>query len=228
MGRYISGSDQPRRQLVRLTASAPTQAIPSWATVVYISGCGGGGSGGLSSTTTEEGGGGGSGGYATNLLARIPTGITTMNVTVGAGGAAVTSTIAATGNSGGTTSIAMSGYPTVTLTGGAGGTGAGSGGAAGRAFLGAALVATLSQVDVAGLSLGATGRNGTLGLSGEGGQSPYGSLGAEVYAPDDNHNGSDAAGYGAGGSGGNNTSGTSRTSGAGAPGFVVLEFVEAV
>lgn len=98
----------PRREIVTLTASNASLAIPSWAQggkgIVYVTGCGGGG-GGAAATNASS-----SAASAIGHPLNIPSGATTMGLTVGAAGAA---TVA-----GGHTDIAIGGTNVLRLQGG--------------------------------------------------------------------------------------------------------------
>ena len=86
MGRFTSGGGAvPRKQSIRLTASNPSVAIPSWARIAYITGTAPGGGGANSTTSGQRGGGGGAGGYANRLPLQI-TNETSLAVTIGAPG----------------------------------------------------------------------------------------------------------------------------------------------
>lgn len=238
---------QPRRQIFTLTESNAALAIPSWAQggkgLVYVTGVGGGASGGVNNGGIY-GGGGAAGAYAIRHPLIIPSGQTSCNVVIGAGGAAVTTTGFSNGNRGSDTGITI-GTARLTLRGGEGGYGGGSGGRGGTPDTGpTGLGWIFDEVAAAGgpwaghrsvvsggphgitLSIGAGGQEGNTGSRpGSGGHSPWGNGGAGSNQYPNPANGGNATGYGAGGAG-TGTNGTSVTTGAGTPGLLIIEFVE--
>lgn len=215
----------PRRKAVRLTASDAALAIPAWAGIAYLTGCGGGGGGGWSSATTSNGVGGGSGGYMIRLPMQI-LGETTMAVTIGASGIGAQSPTT-TGGLGGATIVAV-GDRSVTLEGGR------SGSFGGRAYFGnlSAAINTQSTTPFTGagdqispLSCGAAGGSSNFSTGfGAGGASRFGNPGRARSAVVADANGENATGFGSGGSGANGTG----IAGNGSPGFVLIEFEEIV
>lgn len=246
MGRAISGSSQPQRQIVTLTASNASVPIPSWARggkgSVRINAAGGGGSGLVANSTTLRGGGGGSGGQACDALFNIPANASTVAVVIGAGGAAASTASAtiAVGSSGGDTRVTV-GTQTLVLKGGAGATDTMNmvGGVGGAAFATTdSSEATMARVPAEGGAYPSTGRvfagqiggrgNTSSGL-GAGGQSQFGAGGAGIASVSALTNGAAGSGFGSGGAGATNwnTAG-GCSSGAGAPGVVILEFIQGV
>lgn len=243
MGRFVSGAgagSQPRRQIVRLTASNPAVPVPAWAGIVYVSGCGGGGGGGNSTASSQRGGGGGAGGYAVRVPVPLQ-GAQTVSVVIGALGAGALASANAAGADAGNTEIVI-GSVEIRLGGGKGGQDA-AGGLGGSAILGTAadlglaqnnhpvgVVADLSQGlsgPASPLASGAKGAPGNIPVQryGAGGISPFGGGGAGITSlPAGITPGGDAAGYGAGGAG----SQGAADAGDGTQGLLILEFEEAL
>ena len=146
-------------------------ASPSY-NIEYLVVAGGGGGGGES-----IGGGGGAGGYLTSTLNSISQGVS-ITVTVGSGGTGG-STVPGNGTQGGNSSLAGSGFTTVTAIGGGGGAGggqagtqAGSGGSGGG---GAYANATTGGSGTSGQ--GNAGGNGNFGAAQAGGGGGAGQTG---------------------------------------------------
>lgn len=237
----------PRSQTFTLYASDAAFPIPSWAQggkgIVYVTGTGPGGSGGVSTAANQRFNGGGAGGAAMRSPILIPIGTTVVAVVIGVPGAAVSASVITAGNAGGTTSVTV-GTQTLNLRGGSLVSAPGAGYAGGTATFGTD--GNISGKDVppftysfavgtgiaggAGtLILGASGGGGALSAQGfgAGGFSIFGAGGPGVGTPAGLTNGGDGTGYGAGGAGaGTDAVAGSVTSGAGAPSFVMLEFVE--
>ncbi len=182
--------------------------VPNGVSTVRVRVLGGGASSGYHSTM--PGAGGGAGGEAFGIVAGLSSG-QSIAVTVGAGGAALTSPGA--GNSGGSSSFGT--Y--MTATGGSGGNGG-----------------TISQFAMAG-GAGGAGTGGQINRSGsDGGDSiAVACRGGDGGGPGNGRaasgpqSGLSASGYGGGGGGGGTTTtGTPVGSpgGAGAPGIVVIEY----
>lgn len=241
----------PRRQVVRVLSSK-TVLVPQWARngagMVYITGCGPGGSGGVTTSTTGYGGGGGAGGSVIRLPVPL-VGVDSVPVIIGAPGAAVVSATDAFGNTGGNTTVTI-GNLVLTLAGGASG-GSSNAGRGGDAFFGVLVLGGQGSwaaplVKYSGASVVGTGYIGWLipggdGVSGatsSGTVSPYGGGGHCVFgaggrgrtsAPSALTNGESGQGWGGGGASATTfNTGSPATSGAGAPSFVDLEFVEGV
>lgn len=250
MGRYVTGGTQPRRKIVTLFASDPSVSIPVWArngrAIARITGCGGGSSGAVkNASSAARYGGGGAGAYAVDHPIVIPAGLTTCEVLVGAGGAAVTATTDTLGNVGGATVLTL-GAVVLALLGGGNGD-ATNPNRGGLPYVGgpSAVNVPLSTIlrplaggfsnstvadGVSGpasrLSKGADGFqvDATSGGS-SGAWSPWGAAPLQNAVPVAGVNADPTVGYGAGGQG-VATTGTSVTSGEGAPGFLTIEFVE--
>lgn len=178
--------------LLRVTTftSSGTWTKGSGTNYILVVGVGGGGSGGGPRTSTTAGaGGGGAGGYFEKFAST--SGITTATVTIGTGGAVMT-TDGTPGNNGGNTSFVY-GATTLTANGGNGGdpsTYNASGGVGGSA--------TNGTINISGQGgMGGNYPNGTNGLPGTGGSSMFGFGGAS----NGNNNVQSATGYGAGGVG---------------------------
>ena len=184
-----------RRQIVTRTASDAAIAIPTWAQggkgIMYVTGCGGG-----SGSNNTSNGAAAASAMAHPLI--IPSGATTVSVTIGAAGDN-------TGiNNGGNTDIAFGSTNVLRLGGGSSSTNypyfwGGSAWVQCTAPTGAVTTSDLSTYSAFRLM---RGRNG--------GDGPFGARGSSAHV--------NAAGYGTGsGPGGN-----------GAPGFLILEFVEGI
>lgn len=239
----IAGS--PRRAVYRLTASDAAFPVPAWAQggkgTVLVTGVGAGGSGATNNVANQRGGGGGGGAFAVALPMIIPAGTTTIAVTIGAGGAAVTSDAVVNGNAGGNTQVTV-GPIMLNLGGGTGAVSTG-GGNGGFAYLGTPNASMLSNglpllffsgqlstpADIC-MRSGIGGGGGTSNQNGfgAGSYSLWGIGGAGISSVIGVTNGDPGIGFGAGGAGGGTDGVASATvsSGAGAPGFVMLEFVE--
>lgn len=240
MGRFLSGTLVPRKQTVRLTASNPSVAIPSWARIAYITGTAPGGGGANSTTSGQRGGGGGAGGYANRVPLQI-TNETSIAVVIGAPGTGAAANSNGAGADAGDTTVTM-GSNVVTLEGGRGApSGPSTGGVGGRAVIGSLAGVATSQVQqpLAGssgaaaglsgaaspLSGGAAGGNSTASPAqgnGVGGYSPFGSPGPGVVSVTNNTAGGNATGFGGGGAGGQGTG----KGGDGGPSFILIEFEE--
>lgn len=250
MGRFLSGGGAgalPRKQSIRLTASNPSVAIPSWARVARVTGTAPGGGGGNSGSTTDRGGGGGAGGWANGLPLQI-NGETTLAVVIGALGTGAAGGSNSAGGNAGNTTVTI-GNTQLRLGGGSGGGGSPSGGGAsgagglsiiGRpddanAFPSAAAdgtpYGTLSvsygtagtYTSASPLGPGASGTAGNVAARGAGGMSVFGGAGRRDQAAAANQAGGATSGFGGGGGGGNGTGPGSD----GAPGFILIEFEEA-
>lgn len=241
MGRFLSGASGsvPRSLRHVFEASNPSFAIPSWARVICVSGVGGGGSGGVRATTGARGGGGGSGAHAIDLPLIIPLGVTTIAVAIGVAGAAVSAAAATLGNAGGATTLMLGSALAVRLNGGGAGQADGLGGPAGIPEIYPRLNITnggispsapwqATQARVVGGLQGGDGSAATGGFGG-GAVGHFGLGGAALAAaPSVNTPGGNASGYGAGGAGALWLSGGAVSSGAGTPGILICEFLEAL
>ena len=238
MGRFVSGGGAvPRKQSVRVTASNPSVAIPSWARVAYITGCAPGGGAGNSTTGGQRGGGGGAGGYANRVPVQI-TNETSIAVVIGSLGAGAAGGANASGAAGGDTTVTV-GSLVLRLEGGRPGDNGATGGAGGRAFFGDLTGISNSQNNVpfggaasqgltgaaSPISSGAGGGAGNTSAVGfgAGATSAFGAGGPGVASVTANAVGGNATGFGGGGAGGNGTG----KGGNGAPGFILIEFEEA-
>ena len=205
------------------TSGAQTWTAPAGVTQVYAE-CWGGGGSGATGGSGKNGAGGGGGEYAAAFVGVTPS--TVYNLTVGAGGTAVTGT-ALTGNAG-ASSLFTGDVTTVTAHGGSAGTaasfgGGGSGGTGSTAsvhFNGGAGGSAYPYSGGGGSSAGSA----TTGNAGSG----YGSAGA---APADGGGGGAGSGAGSGNGtagsqpgGGGGGARTAVTSGAGATGKVRLTY----
>lgn len=164
----------------------------------------GGGGGGHTESANLGGGGGGGGGAAKGVVDL--TGITTVAVTVGSGGAGAPSGTSGFGSTGGNSSFGAS----IACIGGGGG-GNPSAGQAGTSSGAAAIV----PISAAGCGTSVTPSGGITGSGGG-----YGGEGAAISS---RPLGVIGRGFGGGGAGGGGTSGT-RGGGAGAAGVVIIEW----
>lgn len=226
MSRYITppAVDVPRKKTIKLFASNPSVAVPAWAGVVYVTGCGAGAGGSNSTVAGQRGAGGIAGAYA--IRAPIPLdGEAVISVVIGAPGGGAAGSSNTLGGVGGSTVITVGGRALTLST---------------RAHFGSIASITSSVdsrpwtptlVNQAGtnwdnpLAPGAVGGLGSSGPEGmgAGGFGPFGGGGDGVANPPAaNAPGADATGFGAGGAGSNGTG----KAGDGSPGFVMLEFEE--
>jgi hypothetical protein len=198
----------------------PTDAnVKALMVEVQAAGGGGGGASGSSSTAAAAGGGGGAGTYA---AAFITASFSSVTMTIGAGGAAG-STTPGNGGTGGTTSFGT----LVSCPGGAGGNLSGtstgvSPGGVGSATAGPTYDGAVSQVGNLPGTAGHYGlRIGGTGLSGKGADSRFGTGGELVFAAAGAANGNAGVFFGSGGSGGaSGNAGGATSGGAGAPGII--------
>lgn len=190
-----------------ITATNAAWPVPVGTVEMLIEGFGGGGSGAAGNTTTpRRGSGGGAGGHF--LKHYTGTMDSTLNITIGAGGAAVTSSSSGVaGNAGGNTTVVGANLGTLTANGGAGG---GNGVAAGG-LGGAATGGTINESGGEGDVSYSDATLSTQFVSG-GGSAPNGGMGGRSNV------GSNGAIPGGGGAAGNHTAATN--SGAGARGEV--------
>jgi len=203
------------------TSGTGSYIVPAgvYSILVEISGGGGGGGGIASSGTSgiQASSGGGAGGYARSIIAVTPG--QSISYTVGGAG---TGASGANGNAGGNSS-----FGTLTANGGAGGLLQANGTTVLRTAGGAGGAAAGGDVNITG-SEGSPGIrfSGTIGFSGEGGDSQLGKGGKSVIISNSSIAGVAASGYGAGGSGAFflRTSGTpaAQTGGSGTAGVVII------
>lgn len=209
-----SALGSPRRKVVTLTASNASVPIPSWAQggkgTVRVTGTAPGGGGRVNSGAAGTGGGGGA--WCRELIFNIPSGVTTIGVTIGSAGTGATNVTAATsGTAGGNNSVTINGNTVLTLNGGASSASPAAGGA--------------PSISVTGFS--ASGSNGT-------NTATVSTAGSGIFYPAQTQTQSGVANgtatasnaFGQGGLGGR-TDGVTAASGAnGGPGIMILEFVE--
>lgn len=215
---YVATSNLPHGS--QLFTSSGTFTAPTGITKVFITGVGGGGGGGGTDAVTEGGGGGGG-----EAVIKKPYTVIAGNnytVTINGGGTAGSN---GTGGTGGT-----SVFDSLTLAGGIGGTkgspgqgGLGVGGGLGTSinFDASASVSTAAVPGGIGSIKGGNGAAGVAGNSypgGGGGGTPFGTGGA---GGDNDTDGFAGVGYGSGGGG---ASHTTQLGGAGAAGFVLVEW----
>lgn len=187
---------------VSVFATAGTYSVtaPPWANFAILSGCGGGGGGGAASNGSNvQGAAGGPGGHGGEII-HYPVIVkpnTVYTVTIAAGGAGATTAVTSVyGASGGTTSFGS----LVSLGGGSGGGG--------------------NTFAMSGVSVGVSGTVGSSIVD-------VGSLGIFSIPAGLSQAGSTGlvgVGYGGGGSGGRSNSPTVRAGGAGAPGFLIVQW----
>jgi hypothetical protein len=184
--------------------SSGTWTKPTGCSYVLVELCGGGGAGGGSSSLQNAGTqGGGAGGYSRKVI--DVSAISTVTVTIGAGGTGVS---AGTGNAGGTTSFGAH----CSATGGAGGvsttTNGGGGGGTGSS----------GDVNITG----GDGFGGFSTMSGNGGGSFFGGGPKGVYTSGSSTPGNNASAYGAGGSAAAVATGQSNAAGGNGAGGIVI------
>lgn len=178
---------------------------------------GGAGGAALTATAGANGSGGAGGGYAEWFVAVSPS--TGYTCAVGAGGTGVSN---ANGNAGGNTTLTVGGT-TCTANGGPGGlVGLAT---SGEAVAGASppAISTNGTINGGG-SPGFPGVNSsTLGQSGTGGSSQFGSGGAGRTVPGGSGTGNAAVGFGGGGGGGLSVTAVAELGGAGSNGVLIVE-----
>jgi len=182
-----------------------TWVRPLTARMIRIRVLGAGGGGGDGASSEETGGGGGAGGYSEGLI--VATGLTSVTVTIGAGG----TTGSGTGGVGGSSSFGSH----MSATGGAGGDVAGS-----AVFGGAGGVGSGGAVNTQG-GPGDNGAPTANELGGAGGDSTLGGGGQTVGLT--NSNGSPGSVCGGGGSGGSDSP---HIGGVGGVGCVIVEMYQ--
>lgn len=187
---------------IQVFTATGTYTRPTGVRRIRVRVVGGGGAGGATSGANQGGGGGGGGGYSEELI--DASAITTVSVTIGAGGTSAGTT------AGGTTSFGA--YLQAT----GGGSGVGGSGTAGAADGGAGGIGSGGDVNAAG---GAGGNNYNNVCGGTGGDSALGGGGKATH-----NGGAGTAGraYGGGGSGGGDNGGVAA-GGSGAAGVVIVE-----
>ncbi|MCJ7926432.1 MAG: phage tail protein [Pantoea vagans] len=186
----------------QVISSTGTCTLKSGTKKVRVKVWGPGGSGAVSNTSGAGAASGAGGAYVEGIY--DVSSITSLDIVIGIGGAALVGGQTANGNDGGTTSITALG---ISCGGGKGGGGTQTGG-----------VVTSPTTGTILSSPGQNGQGNTSSLGGIGGASfsTYGGL------PHTSTAGDDGAYPGGGGAGGSN-SGTSRASGKGANGLVIIE-----
>lgn len=186
--------------ITTVTATNASQAVPAGTTEMVLEIWAGGGAGGGQTGGSQRGPGGGGGQYAWHYYAGTMD--STLNITIGAGGAASTG---ATGATGGATSVVGANLGTLTTAGGVGAAaGASAGGAGGSG-------ATNTSFSIPGGD-GMTPPNTTIGAA-AGGSAPRGGFGGARNI------GTAGQIPGGGGSGENHAGGNA---GAGARGQVIM------
>lgn len=188
-----------------------TATVFKW-TIVGAGGAGGGGSSGVS------GSGGGAGATAYALESGYTAG-NTITVTVGAGGVGAAG---ATGTAGGNSSISSGTQSITTVTGGGGGAGVG-GNSPNANYGGLGGTPTNGDVDSTNGGDGATGISNSTSGGVSGGASSFGGGGRGFYGGTTG-NGSNGEAWGSGGGGG--SSNASAAGGNGAPGIVIVEWLQ--
>lgn len=202
----------------QLISADGTYLVPAGVKAIWVEVVGGGGGGGgaqFSSPNGGQGGGGGSGGYCAKYITTVPG--TRYSVDIGAGGAGG-STSGGTGGNGGDT--VFSG-PSVLLTAGFGfgGTGQTAGSSVDVVEGAGSNTSSGGDINIRGCAGTPSIRtSAATGVSGNGGDSFYGSGGAGNSATSAGQAGN---GYGAGGAGGTAHS-SSQLGGAGTSGVVII------
>lgn len=215
-----SGPGQFLRRTIYTTGSAATHTFLAATRAVRAIGlaCGGGGGGCSSSASNCAVGGGGAAGGLFDVLV-TGTAFSTGTYTVSATGGTAGANTGGTGGTGADTTLVI-GATTYTAKGGLGGVGQTFGTAAAAVLGGAGVVSTNANINGAGAPGGWAYRvSGTVGVSGAGGSSIYGSGG---NARNTQGAGNAAIGFGAGGGGGCALS-AAVTGGAGGPGLLIIE-----
>lgn len=196
-----------------LFTSSGTFTAPTGVTTVFLTMCGGGGGGGGSGSATRSGGGGG--GLSCYRVAYTVVAGNNYTVTVGAGGAGGAGGGANNGSTGGASSFDT----TISVDGGLGGTGEGAGAAA----VADEAVTIMDGSGITGgrwgIKFGAGGGSGGAATGGGGGGSRFGNGGNGGTQFTNGYSPTYGFGGGGGGSGQNPYSG-----GAGASGFVYIEW----
>lgn len=203
---------------VQTFAGSGTWTKPAGLKVAIIECVGGGGGGGYGDSAAGEaagGSGGGGGGYVSKLVVTASLGATE-TVTIGAAGAGGVSAGAVAPTAGGTTSFGAH----CTATGGAAGNSSTSGVGAALAASGViGGIGTTGDINArGGSSLHAFRFNGTLLISGKGGDSIWGGGGVSVV----DAVGSAGNGFGGGGGGASSSNNTDRNGGAGTIGYLIV------
>jgi hypothetical protein len=201
-------SDQAIQNLknpsVQVFAASDTFTVPTNVSGAKVTMVGGGGGGGGGTGATAAGGGGGAGATSVAWLSGLIPG-NTLNVTVGTGG------VGSSGANGGAGTASVVGA--ATANGGGGGTNGAGGGIPANGGS-----ATGGDLNVQG------GWGGWFqsSIGGHGGDSTFGGGGAGSIG---NNTGNPGVAYGSGGGGGGGA-GTNTAGGAGAPGIVIVEFLQ--
>jgi hypothetical protein len=210
---------------VLTTASSSPYTVPTGVTDIEVTliGGGGGGAGGTATTNGSAAAGGGGGGGACTIKRIATSPGTTYTFSVGTGGAGGSTAV---GTNGGQTQFNTA---AITANGGTGGTNMATGTTILTAAGGAGGTAgATGDLNIPGCAGGAGYRmSATLGISGTGGSSFYGSQSASVYVPVAQGTVTGTAGvlYGSGGAGGvaMRTAATqTATGGAGANGVIII------
>lgn len=236
LGIVLAASFAPAQATTDTYASSTTWVAPAGVTSVDVEVWGGGGAGGGQNLGSDGGGGGGGGAYSKKVSIPVTPG-TSYTVSVGTGGAGVTS---GTGGAGGDSYFIST--STVLAKGGAGG--APSTGTPPAGGVGGAAASGVGDTRYSGGN-GGKGRDNSNGQGGPGGSSAgsaaTGTSGADPWstttaaaAPAGGGIGGNGGAAGAngsapasgnGGGGGGSGDGTSRTGGAGAPGKVAITYL---
>lgn len=223
--RPVSVFSYSPRRVVSFAASTTWTRL-EWVRAVRLRVVGGGGGGGgasAASTGASAGGGGGGACYAETTF--VPVGdVSSLTVTVGAGGNGGTGSSAGTGGNGGASAVYSGGTEIVRAGGGFGGFGTGAIAADFGGNGGGPLNHDGSGSHVAFVTAGSAGTRGIRlgnaphGLGGNGGVGVFGGSGAGGF------NSAGGVGvYGGGGGGGASHSGSAFNGGAGGGGLVIVE-----
>jgi trimeric autotransporter adhesin len=219
---WMSMTPQPKSMTITSSSSSTTFTTPGGTnanTVYKITVVGGGGGGGGGSTYNSGGSGycshGGAGGGGGTVVAKVSSlnAGTALSISIGSGGAGSSNSL---GVSGGDTSVVL-GATVLIRGGGGGGGGSASGSILGSA--GAGGVGSASGASVLFVVPGSAGRRGA-----QGGSSLLGFGGSAANGC--GNSGESGTGYGSGGGPPLGNSTNPGTGGSGAPGVVIIEWME--
>lgn len=206
--------NQKLKQAVFTTVGSTNWTVPAGVTEAKVTVVGGGGSGGsVNASYTQAGGGGGGGGTAIKWVTGLTPG-STVNVTVGAAGAA--------------SLFGPSGTPFCSASAGANGASGGGGASTYVLAGGAGGIGTVGDVMISGQpGLPGSTDLASYAMAGTGGGSTHGGGGVAPAVTAGSSVGNAGTGYGSGGSGAAGLGSSNRSGGSGASGVVIIEWVAA-